>query len=235
MDFLCELLHCNNNILVNQKLLYIKNWVEKGVVHIFDLLKENGFFFNFAEFREKSPQTQGTFLDYFEVLGAVKKYQNKCKITLSEHISQETIVKTCVWSTLISLSKQSKQIYKLLILNCYKPSCIVKWNSQFQNLDWKPIFNNTVDTSLQWFQFKVVHRILVTNYTLQKMKIRDDNKCTFCENFPETIEHLLSPHFSKKKRGLCVTVRPSVLPPIRPSGRPSCRPPAVYQHLLLHY
>ena len=83
--------------------------MEKGVVHIIDLLKENGCFLNFAECREKYPQTQGTFLDYFWVLGAIKKYQNKYKITLSEHISQETLVKTCVWSTLISLSKQSNK------------------------------------------------------------------------------------------------------------------------------
>ena len=50
----------------------------------------------------------------------------------------------------------------------------------------------------------------------------------------------LSPRFSKKKRGLCVTVRRpsvrlSVRPSVRPSVCPSVRPETVYQHLLLHY
>ena len=195
VDFLSEPLHCNNNILVNQKPFYSKNWFKKGVVHIFDIIKENGMYLRYNEFREKFPHVRSNYLEYYGVLGAVKKFQNKYKISFNEHISQETIIDTHVWSILINVEKRSKQIYKALIYNCEKPSCILKWNIQFQDLHWKTIFNNvyktTRDTKLQWFQFRIVHRILVTNYTLKKMKIRDNDNCTFCNAFPETTEHLL--------------------------------------------
>jgi hypothetical protein len=51
-------------------------------------------------------------------------------------------------------------------------------------------FNMTKDSNLQWFQYKVNHKILATNYLLHKMIIKDVKACSFCNNHIETIKHL---------------------------------------------
>ena len=40
------------------------------------------------------------------------------------------------------------------------------------------------------FQFKILHRTLTTNIFFKKCNIKQDDKCTFCKNEPESIEHL---------------------------------------------
>jgi len=43
---------------------------------------------------------------------------------------------------------------------------------------------------LRWFQLRILHNILATNNFLYKIKILNSEKCTFCNNFRETIDHL---------------------------------------------
>ena len=42
----------------------------------------------------------------------------------------------------------------------------------------------------KWFQFRINHNILATNYFLKKFKIIDDANCNFCQNENEYIEHI---------------------------------------------
>ena len=61
-------------------------------------------------------------------------------------------------------------------------------------LQWKQIYSllyeNVKDNFLRWFQLRILHNILATNNFLYKIKILNFEKCTFCNNFPETIDHL---------------------------------------------
>ena len=43
---------------------------------------------------------------------------------------------------------------------------------------------------LRSFQYMLIHRALVTNEYLYKCNIKDTDKCYFCGEFGETIEHL---------------------------------------------
>ena len=51
-------------------------------------------------------------------------------------------------------------------------------------------FKVTKDSQLQWFQTKILHRILGTNHLCKKMKIVASERCTFCKEQTETIQHL---------------------------------------------
>jgi hypothetical protein len=51
-------------------------------------------------------------------------------------------------------------------------------------------FKITKDTRTQWFQIRILHKIIGTNYYLHKIKYNDNPLCTFCKNENETIEHL---------------------------------------------
>ena len=46
------------------------------------------------------------------------------------------------------------------------------------------------DTKLQWFQSRINHFILGTNSLLNKINQIFENKCQFCKEDDETIEHI---------------------------------------------
>ena len=46
------------------------------------------------------------------------------------------------------------------------------------------------DTKTEVFQFKILHRILPTNYVLKKMSLVTSDLCSFCKTEVETIQYL---------------------------------------------
>jgi hypothetical protein len=51
-------------------------------------------------------------------------------------------------------------------------------------------FDCTIDTKLRWFQYRLCHRILGTNYLLNEINKEQSPKCTFCNTEEETLSHL---------------------------------------------
>ena len=98
-----------------------------------------------------------------------------------------------------SSKKGCRYIYDIMVkLNtCTSPCSSRKWTNSLNlnpDFNWKYTYKFpfivTKDPKLQWFQFKINHRIIGTNHLLNKMGIKQDNICTFCQNEVETIEHL---------------------------------------------
>lgn len=48
----------------------------------------------------------------------------------------------------------------------------------------------TLDSKLREFQFKLLHRIIYTNYHLYRFQFVQDDLCSYCQNFQETYQHL---------------------------------------------
>ena len=76
------------------------------------------------------------------------------------------------------------------------PGGKISWNKKykFEDNEWKKIyiepFKITKDSTIQWFQTRINHKILATNTFLCKIKVTNDSRCTFCSLVDETIEHL---------------------------------------------
>ena len=71
--------------------------------------------------------------------------------------------------------------------------CQIIWEQRFRiSLNWSNIWNLpilfTKDTKCRETQWKILHRIYPTNIFLQKIKIRNEDKCEYC-NTPDTLEH----------------------------------------------
>ena len=47
----------------------------------------------------------------------------------------------------------------------------------------------TTDSTIQWFQYRIFRRLLQVKNNLEKIKVTDNDSCTFCGNDTETIEH----------------------------------------------
>lgn len=52
-------------------------------------------------------------------------------------------------------------------------------------------FNLTKDSAVQWYQYRILHRIIPVKIYLKKIKAaNNDDDCTFCGISSETIEHI---------------------------------------------
>ena len=52
------------------------------------------------------------------------------------------------------------------------------------------MYSCTTATKLREFQYKILHSTLITNEKLYQWGMIENNSCTFCHNFTETILHL---------------------------------------------
>ena len=92
--------------------------------------------------------------------------------------------------------KGCKDFYNILNNNIEKPTSKAKWEQIYDipNETWKDIFLSPFkykySSTLQWFQTRIVHRILPTKKYLQTIKAIPSSLCCFC-NQEETIIHLL--------------------------------------------
>ena len=85
--------------------------------------------------------------------------------------------------------------YNYITRNTHK----VKWQNNEdvdirEDTNWEKIYLRTYtftyDSTLLSFQFKLLHRIVVTNCSLKQWKIFQNDNCTFCKSLPENICHL---------------------------------------------
>lgn len=95
--------------------------------------------------------------------------------------------------------KCSKVLYQLINSKDIVPKAIQKWKTELSlHLDindsvkdyFKVCFKTTTDTSIQLLQYRILHRILPTNYYLKKINVISYDVCTFCKENVETIQHV---------------------------------------------
>ena len=164
------------------------------------MLTENGNFLTFQEFSLKYSR-QTNFLQYYQVISAIPKHLlsiakqtdgfNKPIFTSNDNIFplNETVQ--------INLGKaKSRDYYNLLHAKTHNEDHTGPLRRS-QNLSingdtWGKIFkslkNIYKDTKLKEFQFKLIHRIIVTNKELFRFGIKPDDKCLYCGD-KDSIEH----------------------------------------------
>ena len=120
------------------------------------------------------------------------KHVQKLNKTFKENETQLMIK-----GALCSISKlKQKAVYLQLVseITCI-PTAQKRFNEIYSDvdLDWPALyqlpFKVVTDTVTRHFQNKILNQILYTNKVLFKWNLAD--KCTFCNNYEETVEHLL--------------------------------------------
>jgi hypothetical protein len=189
-DMLAEPLFYNNNIPINVSVLRPSDWIDRGITRIEHLLHADGTFLSNAEFRRKY-EWSVNFLSYTNVVCAVKKCMKKQNVTISEEVAN-TIRKAL--KVIISNKKGSKIFYDIFCDDGKMPEICEKWNRKLdRNINWLVTFTKIKkikEIKLKWFQIRIINRIIATNRTLQWMKVTNDDRCSFCKDETETIEHL---------------------------------------------
>jgi hypothetical protein len=191
-EFCAECIHYNVNILREKKVVFVKEWYDAGILYVRQLLKDNGTFMNFNDFRTKYPAILRTnFLMFEGIMTSIKRYCEKVQVNL---LNNTKILETKAWFT---ISRNNKYILSILSKTETLPTAVERWNEIFNNINfnWSKIFlhciKTTPDVQLRWFQLRLIHRCLPTEKYLNICKIVDSPNCTFCQLEEENIQHLM--------------------------------------------
>lgn len=195
-DILYSPVWFNSNFLHGQN-FYIKDWYDKGIRNVMDLLNTEGQFYQYHQLREKY-QIQGTYLNY---LALMKKLPAEWKHKINENsiicqdLKQNT-AQNCYVKYLCKDKKGSRTFYDFIIGNKIPTLPLQKWMHLLGNItqeEWDSyngLISNTAEIKLKEFQFKINNHILVTKSFLYKIKKVENDRCSFCNQHSETILHL---------------------------------------------
>ena len=184
----------NNTITICSKPIYIKEWDQKGVKNINDLVHEIGDFFTQDEF-EHTFNIKTNFVQYLVLKRAIVAYARTHNvINFSKKLHMPLLPANI--HLLIKFKKGGNDFYTILNQNLDKPTSQHKWNNVYniEEENWKAIYSSpfklSLGTNMQWFQTRINHRILPTKKYLYNMKYVPSPRCSFCQE-EETINHML--------------------------------------------
>ena len=190
----------NKDILVDGKPIFLSEWFRKGILSINELLNETGNVLTFQEFRDKY-SCESNFLQYYQVVSAIPKRLwslARCSDTINRSFStQNDNIFSLNESTQINLCKaKSKDFYNLFNVKIHTEDHTgpKRWSEKLSlNKDvWTRIFkslkNICKDTKLKEFQFKLIHRTIVTKKELFRFGIKTDDECLYCGD-KDSVEH----------------------------------------------
>lgn len=195
-EILMESLWYNRHIQIQNFPLFYPQWFRKNVKYLNDLVDDTGNLLSFIQFKEKFNITV-SFIEYYGLISLIpaewksiisrqgRKLYNPIDNSLIKRIKAD--------------KKPSKYFYNLMAASFVElpVSSQNKWKEEVQEINTEnwPFFytipkTTTLDTKMQFFQFQILHRILVTNSKLLLFGINENDRCTFCDRFKESIIHL---------------------------------------------
>ena len=136
----------------------------------------------------------GTYLDYLHLIQNIPRLWRD---TIEENREKNVLYRynvqiNCYVFKLLRKKKGCRDIYDTLI-SANDVSVPNYWTTEIgdvSNDEWKRFSKNLIyiqEIKLRDFQYKINNRILLTNTFLYKIKKKDSNRCSYCNQEPETI------------------------------------------------
>ena len=187
-DIYEEPIHFNTNIKKARKVIHEKEWVSHGILEIKHILNDDGKPLAYNDFRIKYPNANTSLRLYTGILKAICKFLENVK---NCNCNVKNVLTSEVWARIGAGNKFVKELFQKV--NDI-PTASIKWNTEFNNLNWKIIFTHSIkispDPKLKWFQARINHRILPTKKYLHLCKLTHSPLCVFCNRHVETLNHL---------------------------------------------
>ena len=174
----------NQNIVVDGKPIFFRNWVNKGLVYIDDLLDEDSNFLSLVGLKDKF-QINPPFTVYYGLLKAIPK-EWKTALHNAPHTGN---------STQITLSTKSSYL-KLLSKRYLAPTAEQKIkNHGFTKENVCNVyllsFQIFKEAKLIMFQYKIIHNILPTQASLFRSNLAENDVCPLCNLESQSLSHML--------------------------------------------
>ena len=189
----------NKEILVEGKRVFIREWFNKGIISIQDLLNDFGCIMSYVEFQNKY-SCQSNFLQYYLVISAIPKYlltKAKNNNPIRKELYSADVTIQLDDSTHLDLTKaKTRDFYNLLNAKTHtvEQTGPQRWNKSLSMNEgsWKKAFTSLKklcrDKKLREFQFKFIHRIVVAKKVLHRYGIKPDDDCIYCGE-KDSIDH----------------------------------------------
>ena len=173
----------NSDIRFKNRILFFPKWFEKGLIHSNDFIS-NGRFKSYEEIKSVLGEQGHTLFQYFALKNAIIRSKLYPNILLSNQSTRFAFDFTKVENKLIRNTFLKDRIGPL--------QCLDTWSKKLE-IDITPYFmvylKATKETKLHALQFKILHYTYPTNKILQKMRIKQNDKCDNCSEI-ETLQHL---------------------------------------------
>ena len=187
-----EILWCNSSVrIANQPILWEKA-LRKGLIQIGQLF-ENGQVITKDEARNRYDLSV---LSYNALISAIPR---KYKLYFKENRANLKTDVNFTFANMMSKRKDlSKTVYRSLLKvesmealkqRWRKDTCETLETDGFMQYH-REIYVITNVPKLRSFQYRMLHRAIITNVNLYRWGRRDDMLCTFCNQEPETYRHL---------------------------------------------
>ena len=174
-QFLSQPIWFNSNFKVGGTCMFYRNWYERGIRFVNDLLDENGSLSSYESVIQMFDR-RIIFLDFRNVMSNLNVAQCKLNVPFLPFALIEVLRN----------KKGCRDMYDILVTKTVHSPAIQKWQNNIllpENFKWNDLIPHlrkcTKDTTLIWFEIRIMHRILATNSLLQKMGILLDNRCSF--------------------------------------------------------
>ena len=191
-EILAEPIFNNEMIQYKNKSIFFPTWIEKGITNLVHICNRNGIkpINEIESIVGKSPQL---LFDYNTVINAIPKewktliYRKRNDIHLLENRVNLDATKEEALQLLGRKNKMLRNLFKGSSQIC----SIAFWKRKLMT-DISPYFviakNSSKESRLRLLHLKILHNIWPTNILLSKMKIKETNKCDYCQD-TDFIEH----------------------------------------------
>ncbi len=185
-DLFNQILWGNRLVIVNDKCLFDKYFIEAGYIYVKDVLQENG------KFKQNIFQSLKTKVKYFRVIDLIR-----CAIRPYKELrfKEENITESKPHAN--NNNKACKWFYTNIVKQKVKHAkCIRKWNEFFKcDYEWKIVTERKIKSQFQVkiseFNYKMLNNILPTGDNLFKWKKVVKSNCIYCNNESHDLQHLL--------------------------------------------
>ena len=165
----------NSCITVNGKSIFIKDWYDVGVKIVDDFLDNNGLFYTREKFAEIYKIHRICFMKYNSTVSAISKFLKGTQFSRDGFIRLQRPYLPMLYKILLLTNKCTKSIYKNINSNNVEPTAFSKWNFEMRltghtDVELKDIFKVcfkvSASSSIQWLQYRILHRIVPVKYYL---------------------------------------------------------------------
>ena len=189
-----EILWYNSLLRIDNKPVCYKKWLKAGITRIQDITTEAGQFLSHEQVQStyniKIPFTEywGVILSIPEVWKEMllQEDHGDCRETLQQLVSKKDSKTSFLYNDIL---QKDTGIFVSLANNWEKAGLQVS-EEELKTANGK-INKLTIAVKLRAFQFRLLHKAIVTNIYLKHCKIKETDLCTFCNNHRETVQHLM--------------------------------------------
>ena len=183
----CTLLWNNKNITCQGKVLFFKDWIKAGLIFVKDVYNDNEIV-TYDWICQKVGHGPDRILQYYTIRMAMFNFLRK----FAGNINEDSLLDYPPFCGK-QMSRVCELRSKLVTLKYSEPCCKQFWRRKFNytvdKKTWLCSFNSTQEIRLRLLQWKIVHNIYPTNIMLAKMHVKPNNKCSFCPDVVDVIEH----------------------------------------------